>query len=177
MDFNTLKECIHIEVVGNDQPFSWRKALTRSQRHGQKRFLFWWRIGSYLYSKGGRYRKIAKRIERNLHKNYNIVLPIDIDIGKGLTLVYLSGIIVGRNCIIGENLRIQQGVTIGMRTDTDNHITIGNNVTIGCNASILGGNIKIGDNVIIGAHALVMTSVPDNSTYINKISAEIRPRK
>lgn len=62
---------------------------------------------------------------------------------------------------VGENLWINQNVTVGYRGN--GHPTIGNNVRIGTGAVIL-GKITIGDNVNIGANAIVVEDVPSNCT-------------
>ncbi|TGB67843.1 serine acetyltransferase [Escherichia sp. E4930] len=178
MDIKTLKECIKIEVIGGNHEFSWRKALTRTRRNRRKHFMFWWRVASYLYSRGGFMRWVGKRIGANLHRDYNVEIPLTVSIGPGLDIAHLSGIVITENCVIGRNLHIKQGVTIGLRTPSNEAmITIGDNVDIGCNSSILGGQVNIGDNVTIGAHALVTKSIPSNSIYINEITPVIRQKK
>jgi serine O-acetyltransferase len=96
-----------------------------------------------------------------------------VKIGKGFKLAYMSGVIIGRNCTIGENVHIKQGVTIGDRNKLSD-VTIGDNVLIGCNSSILGGKITIGNNVTIGAHSLVLDDIPPNSVYMNKVTPIIK---
>lgn len=174
MDIKFLKECIRVEVIGRDHEFSWRKALTRTRNNRRKRFMFWWRVASFLYRKGGVRKKIAKRIEVKLQNDFDIEIPLTVNIGAGLELTHLSGIIITRFCVIGERLTIKQGVTIGLRTKPDDSkIIIGNDVDIGCNSSILGGKITIGDNAIIGAHSLVTKSVPASSIYKNTVQPVI----
>lgn len=65
---------------------------------------------------------------------------------------------------IGENLWINQCVTIGYSNSTDCP-TIGNNVRIGAGAKVI-GNVCVGDNVIIGANAVVVKDVPDNAVVV-----------
>ena len=65
---------------------------------------------------------------------------------------------------VGENLWINQGVTVGYKGN--GHPTIGNNVRIGTNAVVL-GEITIGDNVNIGAGAVVVKDVPSNTTVVS----------
>ncbi|HCT5819298.1 TPA: serine acetyltransferase [Citrobacter sedlakii] len=178
MDIELLKECIRVEVIGRDHKFSWRKALTRTRHNRRKFFMFWWRVACYLYAKGGFKRRIARRIEARLHRHYDVEIPLTVIIGPGLNLAHLSGIVITENCIIGENLHIKQGVTIGLRTAPDEaKIVIGNNVDVGCNASILGGKINIGDNVTVGAHSLVTKSIPSDSVYINTVNPVIKPKR
>lgn len=62
---------------------------------------------------------------------------------------------------VGENLWVNQGVTIGYSNATDCP-TIGNNVTIGAGAKVI-GDVHVGDNAIIGANAVVVKDVPANA--------------
>ncbi|TGC28856.1 serine acetyltransferase [Escherichia sp. E1130] len=177
MNIDILKECIRVEVIGRDHKFSWRKALTRTRHNRRKYFMFWWRVACYLYAKGGFKRRFARRIEEKLHRQYDVEIPLTVTIGPGLNLAHLSGIAITENCIIGKNLHIKQGVTIGLRTPAAQAlIQIGDKVDIGCNSSILGGKITIGDNVTVGAHALVTKSIPPDSVYINQITPLIKQK-
>ena len=77
------------------------------------------------------------------------------------------GVVVGETAIIGDDVLLYQGVTLG-GTGIEHgkrHPTIGNNVVIGAGAKIL-GNISIGDNSYIGANAVVIKDVPINSTVV-----------
>lgn len=69
------------------------------------------------------------------------------------------GVIIGKDCKIGENCVIESNVTIGGRNNIPAMPVIGNNVFIGTGARIL-GDITIGDNCIIGANAVVLKDIP-----------------
>ncbi|MGH9726699.1 MAG: serine O-acetyltransferase, partial [Candidatus Acidiferrales bacterium] len=75
------------------------------------------------------------------------------------------GVILDPRCVIGENVRIDQQVTIGIRWDEKVAPIIGNNVRIGAGAKVL-GSIKIGNNVRIGANAVVLQDIPDGATAV-----------
>ena len=75
------------------------------------------------------------------------------------------GTVLDYRCIIGNNVRIDQHVTIGIRWDEGAAPIIGNNVRIGAGAKVL-GNIRVGDNARIGANAVVLTDVPENATAV-----------
>ena len=78
-----------------------------------------------------------------------------------------DGVVIGETTIIGDDVTIYQGVTLG-GTGKDigkRHPTIGNNVTIGAGAKVL-GPITIGSNVKIGAGSIVLKDVPDNCTVV-----------
>jgi serine O-acetyltransferase len=88
-------------------------------------------------------------------------------IGKGIFIDHGMGIVIGETSIIGDNVLLYQGVTLGGTglEKGKRHPTIGNNVVIGAGAKIL-GNITIGDNSYIGANAVVVKDVPQNSTIV-----------
>ena len=92
-------------------------------------------------------------------------------IGKHFFIDHGTGIVVGETSIIGENVKIYQGVTIGALSTRGGqrlsgkkrHPTICDNVTIYANASILGGNTVIGENTVIGGNSFITSSVVPNS--------------
>ena len=88
-------------------------------------------------------------------------------IGKRLFIDHGQGVVIGETAIIGNNVVIFHGTTLG-GTGKDKgkrHPTIGNNVIIGCGAKVL-GNITIGDNAKIGANAVVLKDIPANATAV-----------
>ena len=100
-----------------------------------------------------------------------------IDIHPGATIDkyffidHGTGIVVGETSIIGKNVKIYQGVTIGALSTRGGqklsgkkrHPTICDNVTIYANASILGGETVIGENSVIGGNAFITRSIEPNS--------------
>lgn len=88
-------------------------------------------------------------------------------IGRGLFIDHGAGVVIGETCIIGNNVTIYQGVTLGgTGKDTGKrHPTIGNNVMIGAGVKILGA-LNIGDNSKIGAGSVVLKDVEENTTII-----------
>ena len=100
-----------------------------------------------------------------------------IDIHPGATLGryffidHGTGIVVGETAIIGNNVKIYQGVTIGALSTRGGqnlhgkkrHPTIEDNVTIYAGASILGGDTVIGHDSVIGGNAFITTSIPSNT--------------
>lgn len=75
------------------------------------------------------------------------------------------GVVLDYRCKIGNNVRIDQHVTIGIRWDETVAPIIGDNVRIGAGAKVL-GSIRIGNNVRIGANAVVLADVPDGATAV-----------
>jgi serine O-acetyltransferase len=89
-----------------------------------------------------------------------------VKIGRGLYLPHPTGIVIRGECVIGDNVTILQGVTIGRLKDGDlSETQIGDGVSIYAGAVIL-GNIKIGNNAVIGANAVVLTDVPDSAVAV-----------
>lgn len=98
---------------------------------------------------------------------YGYEIPYATQIGKGFYIGHMGGIAVNPNVIIGENVNISKGVTIGQSNRGINKgtPTIGNNVWIGPNSLIV-GKINIGNNVLIAPGAYVNSDIPDNSIVI-----------
>ncbi len=88
-------------------------------------------------------------------------------IARGFFIDHGMGVVIGETSIIGNNVVLYQGVTLGGTglEKGKRHPTIGNNVVIGTGAKVL-GNITIGDNSYIGANAVVIKDVPTNSTVV-----------
>jgi len=88
-------------------------------------------------------------------------------IGKGLFIDHGMGVVIGETSIIGDDVTLYQGVTLGGtgKEKGKRHPTLGNNVVVGTGAKVL-GNIKIGNDVLIGANAVVIKDVPADSTVV-----------
>lgn len=88
-------------------------------------------------------------------------------IGERLFIDHGFGVVIGETTIIGNDVLIYQGVTLGGtgKEHGKRHPTVGNNVTIGAGAKVL-GNITIGDNSNIGAGSVVIDNVPEHSTVV-----------
>ena len=104
-------------------------------------------ISEYAHSKTG----------IDIHPNAKIDVPFIIDHG--------TGIVIGETCIIGKNVSIYQGVTLGAlqvdksMEDKKRHPTVEDNVIIYANATILGGSTIIGNNSVIGGNSFITKSV------------------
>ena len=88
-------------------------------------------------------------------------------IGQGLFIDHGTGVVIGETSIIGDNVTLFQGVTLGGtgKETGKRHPTLGNNVVVGAGAKIL-GNIHVGDNSYIGANAVIIRDVPANATVV-----------
>ncbi len=88
-------------------------------------------------------------------------------IGRRFFIDHGMGVVIGETTIIGDDVLLYQGVTLGGTGNEHGkrHPTLGNNIVVGSGAKIL-GNIEIGDNSRIGAGSVVVDSVPENSTVV-----------
>jgi serine O-acetyltransferase len=114
-------------------------------------------------------------IPRIMTEHAHSITGIDIHpgatIGRYFFIDHGTGIVVGETAIIGDNVKIYQGVTIGALSTRDvaklrtvkRHPTIMDNVTIYAGASILGGDTIIGKNSVIGGNVFITSSVPDDT--------------
>lgn len=85
-------------------------------------------------------------------------------VGKRLRLYHGAGLVVHPWAVIGDDVILRHGVTIGFRKSTDRRVPeLGDRVEVGCGASIL-GPIRIGNDARIGAGAVVMKDVPAGAT-------------
>jgi serine O-acetyltransferase len=131
---------------------------------------------------------LATAVHRIAHELYRLEVPliprllsewahrqtgIDIHPGAQLGLAFAidhgTGIVIGETSVIGERVRMYQGVTLGALAvnkrlaNHKRHPTIGNDVVLYANATILGGNTEVGDGSIIGGNVWLTSSVPPRS--------------
>lgn len=89
-----------------------------------------------------------------------IDLPCETRIGRRLKIEHFGGIIISGDAVLGDDVVLRNGVTIGLRrTAEPGSPVIGNRVDIGAGAKLLGA-ITIGDDAVIGANAVVLCDVP-----------------
>lgn len=108
---------------------------------------------------------IPRMLTELAHSETGIDIHPNARIGKYFTIDHGTGVVIGATCVIGDNVKIYQGVTLGAKSfplDSDGnpikgiprHPIIGNNVVIYANATVL-GRITIGDGCVIGANMWV----------------------
>lgn len=110
---------------------------------------------------------LARWISQRAVRKTGIEIHPGAQIGKGFFIDHGNGVIIGETTIIGDNVTLYQGVTLGGtgKEQGKRHPTIGNNVMISAGAKVL-GSFKIGDNSKIGAGSVVLEEVPPNSTVV-----------
>ena len=118
-----------------------------------------------LYLKGHYF--WARFISQRAARKTGIEIHPGATIGKGFFIDHGSGVIIGETSIIGDNVTLYQGVTLGGtgKETGKRHPTIGNNVMISAGAKII-GSFTVGDNSKIGAGSVVIEEVPPNCTVV-----------
>jgi len=123
------------------------------------------------------------RMAHSLYKRGWVLLPrlisniarlftgIDIHpgatLGEGLFIDHGMGVVIGETAVIGNNVTLYQGVTLGGtgKEKGKRHPTIGDNVVVASGAKVL-GSFVVGNNSKIGAGSVVLSAVPPNSTVV-----------
>jgi serine O-acetyltransferase len=138
-----------------------------------------YRFYSFLYQKNIWFLKIISMIIYILTKMiYSTDIHPKAHIGGKFVLGHHYGITIGPDVVVGSNIIIFNGVTIGNKNvgPVSNEMPrIGNNVIIGTGAKIL-GKIHIGENVKIGANSVLLKNAPNNSVAVG-IPAKILTSK
>ena len=118
-----------------------------------------------LYEKGHYFR--ARRISQKAARRTGIEIHPGAVIGKGFFIDHGSGVIVGETTIIGDNVTLYQGVTLGGtgKETGKRHPTLCDNVMVSAGAKII-GSFTIGENSKIGAGSVVLEEVPPNCTVV-----------
>lgn len=110
---------------------------------------------------------LARYVSQKSVRKTGIEIHPGAKIGKRFFIDHGSGVVIGETAIIGDDVTLYQGVTLG-GTGKDvgqRHPRIGNNVLIGAGAKVL-GPFKIGDNSNIAAGSVVLHEIPPNSTAV-----------
>lgn len=124
-----------------------------------------YRLAHKLYLK--KHYFLARYISQRGVRKTGIEIHPGAQIGSGFFIDHGNGVIIGETAIIGNNVTLYQGVTLGGtgKEHGKRHPTIGDNVMISAGAKVL-GSFTIGENSKIGAGSVVLSEVPPNSTVV-----------
>lgn len=129
------------------------------------RVILKYRIAHKLYLK--KHYFLARWISQRAARKTGIEIHPGATIGKGLFIDHGSGVIIGETTVIGDNVTLYQGVTLGGtgKEQGKRHPTLEDNVMVSAGAKIL-GSFTIGENSKIGAGSVVLEEVPPNCTVV-----------
>lgn len=127
--------------------------------------MIYYHISHKLYLKGHFF--LARYLCERAKRKTGIEIHPGATIGDDFFIDHGSGVVIGETTIIGNNVTIYHGVTLGGTSlnKVKRHPTVMDNVMIGSGAKIL-GNITIGSNTKIGANAVVTKDIPDDSVVV-----------
>ncbi len=124
-----------------------------------------YRVAHKLYRK--KHYFLARWISQRAARKTGIEIHPGAKIGKGLFIDHGSGVIIGETAIIGNNVTLYQGVTLGGtgKEKGKRHPTLKDNVMVSAGAKVI-GSFTIGENSKIGAGSVVLSEVPPNCTVV-----------
>lgn len=123
---------------------------------------------------------IPRIITEYAHATTGIDIHPAAIIGESLHIDHGTGLVIGETTVIGNHVKLYQGVTLGAlsvdksKSNSKRHPTIGNHVIIYSGATILGGQTLIGDHSIIGGNVWLTRSVPEGSTVYHQAEVTIK---
>jgi len=123
---------------------------------------------------------LPRLLTEHAHEKTGIDIHPGASIGRRFCIDHGTGIVIGETTVIGDDVKLYQGVTLGALTvqkdlaDKKRHPTLEAGVVIYAGATILGGATVVGANSVVAGNAFLTQSVPPNSIVSRK--NEIRPR-
>ena len=122
---------------------------------------------------------IPRILTEYAHSKTGIDIHPGADIGEYLYIDHGTGLVIGETAIIGNNVKLYQGITLGalsvekQMAGLKRHPTVEDNVIIYSGATILGGETVIGKNSIIGGNVWLTKSVPPDSVVYHMPSVQV----
>lgn len=134
--------------------------------------IFAYRVSHELYLR--HVPTIPRMMTEYAHSRTGIDLHPGATIGSYFFIDHGTGIVVGETTVIGDHVKLYQGVTLGAlsprggraSTSGKRHPSVGDGATIYSGASIFGGETVIGENAVVGGNAFLTTSVANNARVV-----------
>jgi len=135
------------------------------------------RVAHVLYQKG--VPLIPRVMSEQAHSSTGIDIHPGARIGGGFFIDHGTGVVIGETCVIGENVKLYQGVTLGALSfpkdehgnpikGIKRHPEVRDNATIYAGATILGGDTIVGEGAVIGGNVWLTHSVPPGAKVYNQ---------
>lgn len=125
---------------------------------------------------------LPRLVSEYAHSKTGIDIHPGAQIGESFFIDHGTGIVIGETTIIGNNVKVYQGVTLGAlnvaksAASMKRHPTIEDNVIIYSGATILGGDTVVGHDCIIGGNVWLTYSVPPFSVVYHKSEVQVRDK-
>jgi serine O-acetyltransferase len=126
---------------------------------------------------------IPRMMSEQVHSRTGIDIHPGAEIGESFFIDHGTGVVIGETSVIGKDVKLYQGVTLGALSvkkelaDKKRHPTIEDNVTIYSGATILGGETVIGRNSVIGGNVWITHPVPPDSTVYVRVGDQVMERR
>lgn len=118
---------------------------------------------------------LPRALSEYAHARTGIDVHPGAQIGDSFFIDHGTGVVIGETTVIGDRVKIYQGVTLGALSvkrslsGSKRHPTIQDDVVIYAGATVLGGQTVIGDSAVIGGNVWIVDSIPPQSTVIGKL--------
>jgi len=131
------------------------------------------RIAHWLYQRNRRF--LARWISEGAKRRTGIDIHPGAQIGRRLVIDHGSGLVIGETAILGDDILLYQGVTLGGsgKDVGKRHPTLENHVTVGAGAKVL-GSFTVGQGARIAANAVVLAPVPPDATAVGVPARVVR---
>jgi len=136
------------------------------------------RVAHFLWQHG--VRLIARMMSEYIHGGTGIDIHPGARIGRYFHIDHGTGVVIGETTLIGERVKIYQGVSLGAlsvkkeMSEVKRHPTIEDGVTIYAGATILGGETVIGHDSVIGGNVWLIESVPPYSLVVSEAKVTVK---
>jgi len=123
---------------------------------------------------------IPRLLTEHAHSQTGIDIHPGAVIGKAFAIDHGTGLVIGETTVIGDHVKIYQGVTLGAlsvdkaRANKKRHPTVEDNVIIYSGSTILGGDTVIGRDSIIGGNVFLTYSIPSSSVVYHKSEIKVK---
>jgi len=138
------------------------------------------RFAHELWMRGARL--VARMMTEYIHSRTGIDIHPGARIGSSFFIDHGTGVVVGETTVIGNNVKLYQGVTLGaLSVSTEQrgrkrHPTIEDSVTVYAGATILGGETIIGHDSVVGGNVWLVRSVPPYSRVETSPAVKVIPK-